>query len=88
MNTIAVTHARRCLSQLLDRVAHGEECLITLLGKPSAMLVPFNAVPKRDVSQIVREMLAYRDAHGPRLGKDCSLRDFIEEGRRFGSDLS
>jgi hypothetical protein len=47
------------------------------------MLVPLPAENKKDIRKIVKEMLAYRDKHGPTLGPDLTIRDLIEEGRRY-----
>jgi prevent-host-death family protein len=74
--------AKTRLPQLLDRVEHGETIIITRHGKPVAKLVPASgekACP--DVHQVVTEMLAVRDKHGPKL-KGLSVRRLIEEGRR------
>jgi prevent-host-death family protein len=70
------------LPQLLDRVEHGEIILITRHGKPVARLVPATAAEARpDVRQAVAEMLAFRDAQGPKLG-GLKVKDLIEDGRR------
>jgi hypothetical protein len=48
-----------------------------------AKLVPAAAgKAKPDVKHAVREMLEFRDKHGPRLG-GLSVRELVEEGRRF-----
>lgn len=40
MTTVGAFEAKTKLSELLDRVARGEEILITRRGKPAARLVP------------------------------------------------
>ena len=45
------------------------------------MLVPPPVENKKNIRKIVKEMLAYRDQHGPTLGPDLTIRDLIEEGR-------
>jgi len=82
METVGSYKAKTHLPELLDRVARGERIVITRRGQPVAMIVP---VPKetRDARQMAKEMLAFRDKHGPRLGDDLSIRQLIEEGRRY-----
>ena len=82
MKTVGSYEAKTHLPSLLSRVEKGESITITKRGKPIAMLVPTNGQPAVDVSAIVEDILAYRDQHGPTLGKDITVRDLIEEGRR------
>jgi hypothetical protein len=59
----------------------GEEITITKHGKPVARLVPFSAArPAPDVRAAVAAMKQFRK--GRSLGGP-SIRDMIEEGRRF-----
>ncbi len=83
MDSIGFDEARTRLSELLDQVARGERVLITRRGKPAALLVPPPPEPARDVRQVVREMLEFRDREGPTLGGTATVRALIEEGRRF-----
>lgn len=75
--------AKSHLPALLDRVAKGESITITRHGKPVAQLVPVQVESKPDVGKAVREMLEFRDMSGPVLGDDLTIRDLIEEARRF-----
>jgi prevent-host-death family protein len=82
-SSVGAYEAKTHLPQLLDRVEHGETIVITRHGKPVAKLVPASAgKAKPDVKQAVREMLEFRDKHGPKLGGH-SVRELVEEGRRF-----
>jgi prevent-host-death family protein len=81
MKSVGSYEAKTHLPGLLKRVADGESIVITSRGKPVAMLVPVEQ--ERDVESLVSEMLQYRDASGPRIGKGLTVRDLIEEGRRF-----
>ncbi|HWG47006.1 MAG TPA: type II toxin-antitoxin system Phd/YefM family antitoxin [Gemmataceae bacterium] len=83
MTSIGFYEARTHLSQLLDQVARGAKILITRRGKPVAMLMPPPKETKKDVRQVVKEMLEFRDREGPTLGGVASIRELIEEGRRF-----
>jgi len=83
MTSIGFYDARTHLSQLLDQVAKGKKVLITRRGKPAALLVPPPHEAERDVRGVVREMLEFRDREGPTLGGQATVRELIEEGRRF-----
>ncbi len=82
MESVGSFEAKTHLSKLLERVAQGEEFTITKHGKPVARLVPVNtAAPKPDVRQVLQELKAFSKDNT--LGEGISVRDLIEEGRRF-----
>jgi prevent-host-death family protein len=83
MTTISFYEARTRLSELLDQAAKGKKILITRRGKPAALLLPPPKEAKKDVRQVVKEMLAWRDREGPTLGGQVTIKELIEEGRRF-----
>ncbi len=83
MVEIGTFEAKTHLTQLLDRVAKGERIMITRRGKPIAMLVSPELPVETDVAAVVRDMLALRDEHGPKLGRGLTVRKLIDEGRRF-----
>jgi len=74
--------ARTHLSELLDHVAKGRKILITRRGRPAALIGPIPKQEQRDVRDVVREMLAFRDREGPTLGGQVTIRELIDEGRR------
>jgi prevent-host-death family protein len=80
MTSISFYEARTQFSELLDQVARGKTVLITRRGKPAALLSPPPAEAKKNVKQVVREMLEYRDQQKRTLGA-ISVRELIEEGR-------
>jgi prevent-host-death family protein len=82
MTEVGSFEAKTHLPELLERAAAGERILITKRGKPVAMLVPPPAGDKKDVRQVVKEMLEYRDRQRRTLG-DITVRELIEEGRRY-----
>jgi hypothetical protein len=45
--------------------------------------VPTPRRRRRDVKQVVKEMLQFRDREGPTLGGKATIRELIEESRRF-----
>ena len=82
MESVGSFEAKTHLPQLLERVAQGEEFTITRHGKPVARLVPAApAKPKPDVRQVIEELRAF--GKGNTLGEGVTIRDLIEEGRRF-----
>jgi prevent-host-death family protein len=83
MTEVGSFEAKTHLPQLLERVAKGEKIVITKRGKPVAMLVPPPAESRRDVKAVVKAMLEFRDKQGPILGDDVTIRDLVEEGRRY-----
>lgn len=81
MVTIGSFEAKVHLPQLLERVTQGEEFTITEHGKPVARLIAAtSANPKPDVRAAVEAMRQFRK--GQTLG-GLSVREMIEEGRRF-----
>jgi prevent-host-death family protein len=83
MTTVGTFTANTHLAQLLERVAQGEKVLITRRGKPVAMLVPPDDEGEPSLAEVVQKMLEFRQRYGPRLGPELTIRDLIEEGRRF-----
>jgi prevent-host-death family protein len=83
MTTIGFYEARTHLSQLLDEVARGKKVLITRRGKPAALLTPPPKEAQMDVREVIRQMKELRRQQGPTLGPGLTIRDLIEEGRRF-----
>ena len=81
--SIGSHEAETQLPALLERVARGESITITEHGRPVARLVPAGPETGPVVEEAVRSMLEYRDRSGPLLGKGPSIRDLIEEGRRY-----
>lgn len=82
MTTMSFYEARTHFSQLLDQVAKGKKVLITRRGKPAAVLGPPPTGIEKDVKQVVKEMLEYRDRQKRTLG-GIAVRELIEEGRRY-----
>ena len=83
MTTVGTFEAKTHLTQLLGRVAKGEKILITNRGQPVAMLVRPESENRTDVAGVVEEMLRVRDERGPTLGKNLTIRQMIEQRRRF-----
>lgn len=78
MITVGAFEAKTHLSALLDRVAQGEEVLITKHGKPVARLVPEKTVDRERVRTAIARLKEL--AKGCRLG-GVSVRELRDEGR-------
>jgi prevent-host-death family protein len=82
VETIGSFEAKTHLSRLLERVSAGEEFTITRHGKPIARLVPAaGARPKPEVRRVIEELKSF--SRGNKLGKRLTIRQLVEEGRRF-----
>ena len=85
MKTIAAD-AGASLLELLDDIANGETIVITRDDQPVAQLVPLDDQRQRTVNQrsgIVEAWEKYRREHNITLGDDLTIRDLIEEGRKY-----
>ncbi len=81
MTSVGSYEAKTHLPELLERVAKGERILITKHGQPVAMLVPPAVEERPDVREVIQKMKELRRCNV--LGKNLSIRDLIEEGRRY-----
>lgn len=81
MSTVGTFEAKTHLSELLDRVANGDEITITRNGKPIARLVPVEPTTASDRRELARRIDKAR--RGVTLGPGLSIRKLIDEGRRY-----
>ena len=81
--TVGASEAKTHLSRLLDEVAEGETITITRRGMPVAVLSPPSSGSQRDAAAAIEAWREYRDRHNITLGDDLTIRDLIEEGRRY-----
>ena len=79
MITVGAFEAKTHLSSLLERVAAGEEVIITKHGKPIAKLVSTTAADKANLDHVVEELKRLR--RGTTLGR-LSWKQLRDEGRR------
>ena len=79
---VGAFHAKTHFSQLLERVAQGEEITITKHDRPVARLVPADRPSREHVATIFRQMDALRQSL-PKVKDKDSLKDLINHGRRF-----
>ena len=81
MESVGAYEAKTHLPQLLDRVARGEEIRITRNGRPIARLVPETSSSSSNIQAVIDEIKEFRK--GRTLGGVATIRELIEEGRRF-----
>jgi prevent-host-death family protein len=79
METVGAYEAKTHLPKLLDRIAKGEQIIITRHGSPVAIMQPADRSKQVDVAAVIRKMRAFRKTH--QLG-GLSVKDLIEEGRK------
>ncbi|MDZ3836144.1 MAG: type II toxin-antitoxin system prevent-host-death family antitoxin [Rhodospirillales bacterium] len=79
MLTVGASEAETHLAELLERVAEGEEVLITRHGKAIARLAPPTVADRERVDEVISKLKAVRA--GLTLG-DLNWKDLRDEGRR------
>jgi len=79
---IGTFQAKTHFSQLLERVAQGEEITITKHDRPVARLIPAGRPSREHVATIFRQMDALRQSL-PKSKDKTTLKDLINHGRRF-----
>jgi len=78
--TVGLFEAKQRLSQLVERASKGEEIVITRRGKEQARLVPMPTERGRTLKEIFDSI---RSRPRIRLHRGVTIKDLIEEGRRF-----
>ena len=84
---VTALEAKTRFGTLLQRVAKGEEIVITRYGKPVARIIPAERRDPSDVRQAVDSLIALRSAIADWRGSgegldDGEVKAMIEEGRR------
>jgi prevent-host-death family protein len=86
MSTVTALEAKTRFGELLDRVARGEEIVITRHDKAVARIVPEGRKSLDTVRRAVEDLRALRKEITQRKGfkplTDKEIRDCINEGRR------
>jgi len=80
MKTVGAYEAKTHLPKLLDEVAAGEQITITKHGHPVALLTPLPKPISPDVSTVIQGL---RTLRREMTLAGLSVREMIEEGRRF-----
>ncbi len=80
MLSVGAYEAKTHLPRLLDRVAKGETITITKHGVPIAMLVPAPEARQKNIHEVIA---AFRELRRGRTLGGITIRELIDEGRRF-----
>ena len=86
MATISAFDAKTHFGHVLDRVASGEEIVVTRYDKAVARIVPEGRRDRREVVAAVDGLVALQERIAVRVGRlppltDAEVRNAIEEGR-------
>jgi prevent-host-death family protein len=85
MGTVSAFEAKTRFGSILDRVAAGEEIVITRHDKAVARIVPEGAASNEDMRQLVKDIRAFRAKMAARKGfkplTDAEIKSSINEGR-------
>lgn len=79
MITVGTFEAKTHLSSLLERVAQGEEIVITRHGKPLAKLIPVAVADRTKIDNAISKLKKLRDGC---TVKGLSWQELRDEGRR------
>ena len=81
--TVGAYEAKTHLSELLDRVAHGERITITKHGVPVAVLQPPDSSRRKPVADALQDLRCFRAGLRERgaAATPTEMREWIEEGR-------
>lgn len=86
MSTLSAFEAKTRFGEVLDRVARGEEVVITRHDKPVARIVPEGRPALRDIRNAVKDLRALREEISASSGfdplTDEETHQAIHEGRR------
>lgn len=83
MRTVGAYEAKTHLPRLLEEVEHGESITITRRGFPVARLVPADGENGGERREAVEAMLEFGRKHNLKLPEGMTIREMIEEGRRY-----
>jgi prevent-host-death family protein len=87
MGQVSAFDAKTRFGELLDRVAGGEEIVITRHDKAIARIIPEGRRSQEDIRKAIaglrqlRQQIARRNAGKPKLSLS-DIKGFIEEGRK------
>jgi prevent-host-death family protein len=86
MGTVTALEAKTRFGELLERVARGEEIVITRHDKPVARIVPEGRRSSDQVRRAIEDLRQLRQEIAQRKGfrplTDREIRDAINEGRK------
>ena len=78
---IGAFEAKTHFSQIIEKVEHGADYVITRRGKPVAKIIPFEQEPEMTFKEAVEQLKEFRKLYRGKPGS-FNIREAIEEGRR------
>ena len=77
---IGAFEAKTHFSQIIEKVEHGEDFVITRRGKPVAKIIPFKQEPEMSWEEALEDFKRIRKLYRGEPGS-FNIREAIEEGR-------
>jgi prevent-host-death family protein len=77
---IGTFEAKTHFSQIIGKVEHGEDFVITRRGKPVAKIIPFKQEPEMTRVEAFEQLMEMRKLYRGKPGS-FNVREAIEEGR-------
>ena len=78
---IGTFEAKTHFSQIIDKVEHGTDFIITRRGKPVAKIIPFKQEPEMTRQEAFTQLAEFRKLYRGKPGS-FNIREAIEEGRK------
>ncbi len=78
---IGAFEAKTHFSQIIEKVQHGEDFVITKRGKPVAKIIPFKQEQEMTRMEAIEKLMEMRKLYRGKPGS-FNIREAIEEGRR------
>jgi prevent-host-death family protein len=79
---IGAFEAKTHFSQIIDKVEHGADYVVTKRGKPVAKIIPFEQQPEMTWEEIIAEFKRLRKNYRGKPGS-FNIREAIEDGRKY-----
>ena len=78
---IGTFEAKTHFSQIIEKVEHGADFIITRRGKPVAKIIPFKREPEMTRQEAFAQLAEFRKLYRGKPGS-FNIREAIEEGRK------
>jgi len=79
---IGAFEAKTHFSQIINKVEHGADFVVTKRGKPVAKIIPFEQKPEMTRKEAFERMKELRKLYRGEPGS-FNIREAIEEGRKY-----
>jgi prevent-host-death family protein len=79
---IGAFEAKTHFSQIIEKVEHGADYVVTKRGKPVAKIIPFEQQPEMTFEEAVVKLKEMRKLYRGKPGS-FNIREAIEDGRKY-----